>query len=70
MNFDSIINMISRMFLRRATNWGIRKGIDMAAGKGKPASQMSRHERDMARKGRETVKLARRAARISRRMGR
>ncbi|GGE23577.1 hypothetical protein SAMN05421774_107157 [Gemmobacter megaterium] len=70
MDTNRFFTMLSRMFFRRATNWGVRKGIDMAAGKGKPAAQMSTQERDMARKGRDAVKLARKSARITRRLGR
>lgn len=70
MDFNRIVTMITRMFTRRATNWGIRKGIDLAAGKGKPASKMTAQERQLASKGRQAVKLARKSARIGRKMGR
>ncbi|MFN3294747.1 MAG: hypothetical protein ACK4S2_12015 [Gemmobacter sp.] len=70
MNFDQIVNTISRIFLRRAVNWGLNKGIDTVAGKGKPKGQMTEAERHLANKGRETAKMARKAARITRRLGR
>ncbi|MDP2086090.1 MAG: hypothetical protein Q8K20_12890 [Gemmobacter sp.] len=70
MNFDQIINMISRMFLRRAVNWGVTKGIDTVAGKGKSRAEMTEQERHLANKGRDTAKMARKAARITRRLGR
>lgn len=68
MDFNRLIAMLGRMFFRRAANWGIRKSIDMAAGKGKPAAQMTPEERQLARKGREAAKLARKAARVTRRL--
>lgn len=70
MNFDSILNTIGRMVLRRAMNWGLTKGIDTVAGKGKPASDMTPQERHLAQKGRDAAKMARKAARITRRLGR
>jgi hypothetical protein len=70
MNFDSIVNTILRIFTRKAVNWGVNKGIDTVAGKGKPPGQMTHAERDMAAKARQTAKLARKAARVTRRIGR
>ena len=70
MNFDQIFNMISRLFVRRATSWGINKGINTVAGKGKPPGQMTEQERHLANKGRDAAKMARKAARITRRLGR
>ncbi|MDR5651716.1 hypothetical protein [Ruixingdingia sedimenti] len=70
MNVDQIINRLIRLFTRKAVNYGVRKGADMAAGKGKPAAQMTKAEREQARKMRETIKTARRAARLTRRIGR
>ncbi len=63
MNMGGLINMVLRMFMRRAINKGISKGIGMATSKGKkPAGP--------ALKGRESAKRARQAARITRRLGR
>lgn len=70
MNLDQIFSMISRLVMRRAVNWGITKGIDTVAGKGKSAAQMTPEERHLAQKGREAAKMARKAARITRRLGR
>jgi len=70
MNFDQIFNMFSRLVLRRAMNWGITKGIDTVAGKGKPAADMTSQERHLAHRGRDAAKMARKAARITRRLGR
>ncbi len=68
MDFNRLITTLGRMFSRRLATWGIRKGAGMAAGKGKPAAQMTREERQLARKGREAAKLARKAARVTRRL--
>jgi hypothetical protein len=70
MNFDSIVNMIVRIVTRKAVNWGINKGIDTVAGKGKPPGQMTPAEREMAAKARQTAKMARKAARVTRNIGR
>jgi hypothetical protein len=70
MNLDQIFSMISRLVLRRAVNWGITKGIDSVAGKGKPPAEMTPQERHLAQKGREAAKMARKAARVTRRLGR
>lgn len=70
MNFDQIVTMISRIFLRKAVNWGINKGIDTVAGKGKPPGQMTEGEKRLADNARHTAKMARKAARITRRLGR
>jgi hypothetical protein len=70
MNFDSIVNMIVRTFTRKAVNWGINKGINTVAGKGKPPAEMTPAEREMAAKARQSAKMARKAARITRNIGR
>lgn len=70
MNFDQIVTMISRIFLRKAVNWGLNKGIDTVAGKGKPRGQMNDSEKRLADNARHTAKMARKAARITRRLGR
>jgi hypothetical protein len=70
MDLNGILKMISNIFVRKAVNAGINKGINLAAGKGKPEAQMTAAERSTANKARETAKLARKAARVTRRMGR
>ena len=64
----NIIGMLQRLFLRRAVNWGIRKGTDAVAsrqpGGGTKASKAQ------AKATRENVKRARQAARLTRRIGR
>lgn len=71
MDFNRIINMIINQLVRRGTNWGITKGIDLATGKGKkPRSEMTPEERELEKKGRATADLARKTAKITRKLGR
>lgn len=73
MNLDQLMTMISRLFLRKAVNTAMTKGIDMAtrgaAGKGggRPTTPA---DAEQARKAREIAKRARQAARLTRRLGR
>jgi hypothetical protein len=70
MNTNQIFNLFMRFFGRKLMNQGISKGVQMAAGKGKPAHEMTAAERKQAQVGREAIKRARQAARITRRLGR
>lgn len=70
MDLNRLINMIVNIFLRRAVNSGINKGMGLFAAKGKPAPQMTPQERQQAAKGRDLQKRARQAAKITRRLGR
>jgi hypothetical protein len=67
---DRIITMVINQVIRRFVNIGISKGIDLVAGKGKPAAQMTTDEKAQARQGRETAKNARQMAKMARRLGR
>lgn len=68
MNMNQLINMMIRMVMQKLMNFGIRKGTQLAAGKGKPAAEMTPAERKAARDMRAAVKRARQAARITRRI--
>ncbi|MGO4853215.1 hypothetical protein [Phaeovulum sp. W22_SRMD_FR3] len=70
MNANQIFNLFMRFFGRKLLNQGISKGVQLAAGKGKPAHQMTPAERKQAQVGREAIKRARQAARVTRRLGR
>ncbi len=70
MNLDQIFRMAQRLFLRRLINKGINVGIDYASRRGKPASETTPEDRDLAKKGKDVAKNARRMARMGRRMGR
>ena len=69
MNPNQLVNMLIRMFTRKAINQGMRHGINRAAGKGKPMSEMTPEERKKARALNDGSKQARRAMRMTRRMG-
>ena len=69
MNANQIINMITRMFVRKVVNTGLNAGIDRVSGGGKPRDGMSDAERSQARKGKQAVRTARKAARVTRRIG-
>ncbi len=59
MNLNQIINMVLRIFMRKAVNFGVNKGIDMAARRGKPDSEMTPEDHQQAAKARETAQKAR-----------
>jgi len=69
MKLDQIISMAMRIFGRRMINLGVSKGIDAAAGRGKPASEMTPEERAQAQSARQAAKRARQAVRLARRLG-
>ncbi len=70
MNMNQLLNMVTRTLTRTLIAFGIKKGINLAAGKGKPAAQMTHAEREQAKTARAAVKRARQAARLTRRIGR
>ena len=66
MNASRLINMVLRIFMRKAVN----KGIDMAANRGKSPAEMTPEEREQAQQAKQTAKKARKLARLARRIGR
>ena len=68
MNANQLINMITRIFVRKVVNKGISAGIDRVSGGGKSRDDMTQAERQQARKGKQAAQTARKAARIARRM--
>ena len=73
---NQFINIFAREVMRNATRlavaFGIKKGIDLLANRGKDPAQMTPTERAAAAKtqqtAREAVKRARQAARITRKL--
>jgi hypothetical protein len=63
MDLNRLFNMLSRMFLRSA----MRTGIDFAARRGKPQSELTPEERVQAKNARAMAQKAQRAARLGRR---
>lgn len=70
MDLNQLVSMITRIFIRKAVNMGINKGIDVAARRGKSPEQMTAADHDQARSTRDLAKRARKAARTTRRLGR
>jgi hypothetical protein len=68
MNLNQIINMVTRIFVRKGVNWGINKGTQMVARRGKPAAPLA--DVTHANHARDAAKRARKAAAITRRIGR
>lgn len=69
----NIVNLLSRLFARRAMNWGMRKGTDAFARRGTGAAtggKMTPAALKQAKDMRQAVKRARMAARVTRRLGR
>ena len=64
------MNRLLRMLIGPVINRLVGKGIDRAAGRGKPPGEMTPQERRQARTGKQTAKRARQAGRLIRRMGR
>lgn len=76
MNMNQIVNMFTRMLMRRAMNWGVNKGLEqMSRGRGQqsgtagtpdaqhgagPAQGKTPQSRDMAKKMRNLNRMTRR----------
>lgn len=69
MDSGQMIRMLMRVF-RPFIGRGINSGIDYAARRGKPASEMTPEERQQAQQGKQLTKRARQMAKMGRRMGR
>jgi hypothetical protein len=63
MDANRLFAMLTRMFVRSATD----AGIDAAARKGKPLSEMTPEERQQARAAKATAQKVRQMARLGRR---
>ncbi|WP_304617663.1 hypothetical protein [Paracoccus sp. (in: a-proteobacteria)] len=68
MNMNQIINMFTRLVMRRAMNWGINKGMDQLSRRGQtgeqpegqPRPRQDKQTRDMAKKMRTLGRMTRR----------
>ncbi|MFP5478302.1 MAG: hypothetical protein ACLGIE_01245 [Alphaproteobacteria bacterium] len=63
MDWNRLINQLTRMFLRKAVN----KGIDMAARRGKADADLTPEERKRAQSAKQMADKAQKAARLGRR---
>lgn len=70
MDLNRALDRILRLFMRMGMNWGLKKGIDQVARRGKSPGQMSPADHAQARQARDLAKRARKAARVTRRLGR
>lgn len=70
MNIERLITMAVNIVTRRLINFGINKGVDAVARKGKPKGRMTAEDRKQVQDARALAKRARQAAKITRRLGR
>jgi hypothetical protein len=63
---ERFLQSLLNMFLRRFMGAAINKGIDYAAGGGKPREEMTGAERDQAKQARQMAKRARQVSRFGR----
>ena len=66
MDLNRLLNMLTRMFVRSATD----AGIDYAARKGKPEAEMTPEERAQARRARDIARRAKDMQKVTRRLWR
>lgn len=66
MDLNGLFNMLARMFIRRAVD----AGVDYAARRGKPESEMTPEEREQAKKARELAQRAKEVSKVTRRLWR
>lgn len=62
------VNGLFRRLIAMALPFLVKKGVDYAARRGKPAAQMTAKDKQHAKAGRDVAKRARQAARITRKM--
>ncbi len=70
MNLNQIVNMVTRIFIRKGVNWGIKKGTDAVVHRGKTPAAPTPAQDAQARQARDIAKRARKAAQLTRRIGR
>ncbi|MFO1203955.1 MAG: hypothetical protein U1E58_15090 [Tabrizicola sp.] len=66
MDLNGLFNMLAKMFIRQAVD----TGIDYAARRGKPESEMTPEEREQAKKARDLVQRAKEVSNVTRRLWR
>ncbi len=70
MNLNQIINMVTRIFLRKGVNWGINKGTQVMSKRSKTTAAPPQVHAHHASQARDAAKRARKAAAVTRRIGR
>lgn len=66
MDLNGLFNMLTKMFIRQAVD----TGIDYAARRGKPESEMTPEEKDQAKKARDLAQRAKEVSNVTRRLWR
>ncbi len=66
MDLNGLFNMLAKMFIRQAVD----SGIDYAARRGKPESEMTPEEKEQAQKGRDLAARAKQVQNVTRRLWR
>lgn len=66
MDVNGLINMLTRMVVRRAVD----AGVDYAARKGKPEAEMTQEEREQAGRARDLAKRTKEIQKVTRRFWR
>lgn len=73
MNMNQLINMLTRMFAKKATNWAVRKGtsqFDRSGVADDPGVRPTKAQQDQKKRANQAAKRAQQALRITRRLGR
>ncbi len=70
MQIDRLLMTLLRRVMGPLLNRGIDRGIDLAAGRGVSADEMTPADRARARQAKQLARRARQAARLTRRGGR
>lgn len=67
MNVNQIINMVMRLFLRKAINTGIDKGVGLMSkrkGGGDASPEQAQQGRDNAKRAKQAMRVGRRVTRL------
>jgi hypothetical protein len=66
MDLNGLFNMLTKMFIRSAVD----VGVDYAARKGKPESEMTPEEKEQAKRARDLAARAKEVQKVTRRLWR
>ena len=64
MNANALINMVTRMFVRKIVGRGVDAGINAMAGRGKPQQDMSKEEKAQAKRAKQAMRVTRRVTKF------
>lgn len=69
MDLSRILDMVIKTVVRRLVGRGVDVGINLVAGRGKPAEDQTPEERQQAKAAKAAAKRARQAASLTKRLG-